>query len=128
VWALREYPTSTSEQAILRHLGEKDGATLRIFTRQVTANEEKKIIHNAVDDPLHRTAEALIAVQNSRQRIEYIVESILTANQANLLEQLVRQAVRDELKSFQFCMPPRPEPEAALSALPDSLIHAMEDL
>jgi len=81
-----------------------------------------------VDDPLHRTAEALIAVQNSRQRIEYIVESILTANQANLLEQLVRQAVRDELKSFQFCMPPRPEPEAALSALPDSLIHAMEDL
>ena len=29
VWALREYPTSTDEQAILRHLGEKDGVTLR---------------------------------------------------------------------------------------------------
>ena len=29
VWALREYPTSTDEQAILRHLGEKDGITLR---------------------------------------------------------------------------------------------------
>jgi len=27
VWALREYPTSTSEQAILKHLGEKDGVT-----------------------------------------------------------------------------------------------------
>ena len=25
VWALREYPTATDEQAILRHLGEKDG-------------------------------------------------------------------------------------------------------
>lgn len=25
VWALREYPTSTDEQAILRHLGEMDG-------------------------------------------------------------------------------------------------------
>ena len=25
VWALREYPTSTEEQAILKHLGEKDG-------------------------------------------------------------------------------------------------------
>ncbi len=49
VWALREYPTSTSEQAILRHLGEKDGVTLRIYTRQVTANEEKKIIHNAAN-------------------------------------------------------------------------------
>lgn len=49
VWVLREYPTSTDEQAILRHLGEKDGVTLRIYTRQVTANEEKKIIHNAAN-------------------------------------------------------------------------------
>ena len=49
VWALREYPTATDEQAILRHLGEKDGVTLRIYTRQVTAAEEKKIIHNAAN-------------------------------------------------------------------------------
>ncbi len=49
VWALREYPTSTDEQAILRHLGEKDGITLRVYTRQVTAAEEKKIIHNAAN-------------------------------------------------------------------------------
>ena len=33
VWALREYPTATDEQAILRHLGEKDGVTLRIYTK-----------------------------------------------------------------------------------------------
>ena len=49
VWALREYPTSTNEQAILRHLGEIDGLTLRIYTRQVTPAEEKKIIHNAAN-------------------------------------------------------------------------------
>lgn len=49
VWALREYPTATDEQAILRHLGEKDGVTLRIYTRQVTATEEKRIIHNAAN-------------------------------------------------------------------------------
>ena len=49
VYALREYPTSTSEQAILRHLGEKDGVTLRIYTRQVTPTEEKRIIHNATN-------------------------------------------------------------------------------
>jgi len=49
VWVLREYPTATDEQAILRHLGEKDGVTLRIYTRQVTVNEEKKIIHNAAN-------------------------------------------------------------------------------
>ena len=49
VWALREYPTSTSEQAILRYLGEKDGVTLRIYTRHVTAAEEKRIIANAAN-------------------------------------------------------------------------------
>ena len=49
VYALREYPTSTPEQAILRHLGEKDGVTLRIYTRQVTPTEEKNIIHNATN-------------------------------------------------------------------------------
>ena len=49
VWALREYPTSTDEQAILRHLGEKNGVTLRIYTRQVSPAEEKRIIHNATN-------------------------------------------------------------------------------
>ena len=47
VWAIREYPTETNEQAILRHLGEKSGVTLRIYTRKVTAAEEKKISSNA---------------------------------------------------------------------------------
>lgn len=36
VWALREYPASTESQAILRHLGEKSGVTLRIYCRQVS--------------------------------------------------------------------------------------------
>ncbi len=49
VWALREYPTSTSEQAILRYLSEKDGVSLRIYTRHVSAAEEKRIIANAAN-------------------------------------------------------------------------------
>ena len=49
VWALREYPTSTDEQAILRHLGEMDRVTIRIYTRQVTPSEERRIIHNAAN-------------------------------------------------------------------------------
>jgi len=56
VWALREYPTVTEEQAILRHLGEKDGVTLRIYTRQVTPTEEKRIIHNATNKNRMNTA------------------------------------------------------------------------
>lgn len=49
VWVLREYPSTTDEQAILRHLGEKDGVCLHIYTRHVTALEEKKIISNAAN-------------------------------------------------------------------------------
>ena len=34
---------------ILRHLGEMDGVTIRIYTRQVTPSEERRIIHNAAN-------------------------------------------------------------------------------
>ena len=47
VWVLREYPASTESQAILRHLGEKSGVTLRIYCRQVSPSEEDRIIDNA---------------------------------------------------------------------------------
>ena len=47
--ALRGYPTSTEELALLRHLGEKSGVTLRLYTRQVTPTEENAILHNATN-------------------------------------------------------------------------------
>ena len=47
--ALRGYPTTTEELALLRHLGEKSGVTLRIYTRQVTPAEENAILHNATN-------------------------------------------------------------------------------
>ena len=47
IWALREYPTSSDDLAILRHLGEKHGVTLHIYTRMVSPLEERKIVHNA---------------------------------------------------------------------------------
>ena len=49
VWALREYPTSTDEQAILRHFFFIDWVTIVIYTRQVTPSEERRIIHNAAN-------------------------------------------------------------------------------
>ena len=49
VLALREYPTSTQEQAILRRLGEKAGVTLHIYNRRVTPVEEGQIIQNAAN-------------------------------------------------------------------------------
>ncbi len=47
VWAIREYPTKTDETALLRHLGDRSGITLRIYTRAVSSVEEKKIFANA---------------------------------------------------------------------------------
>lgn len=58
VWALREYPTSTDEQALLRGLGEKDGVTLRIYTRQVTLGEEKRILRDASSKNRMRRSDA----------------------------------------------------------------------
>ena len=47
VLALRGYPTSTEELALLRHLGERSGVILHIYARKVTPAEEKVIIDNA---------------------------------------------------------------------------------
>ena len=47
--ALRGYPTTTEELALLRHLGEKSGVTLHIYARRVTAAEENAILHNATN-------------------------------------------------------------------------------
>lgn len=47
VWAVREYPTSTEEQAILSQLADRNGVTLRIYLRLVESMEQRKIIQNA---------------------------------------------------------------------------------
>lgn len=47
--ALRSYPTTTEQLALLRHIGEKSGVTLRIYTRKVTPQEENAILHNAAN-------------------------------------------------------------------------------
>ena len=47
VWAIREYPPSTEEQAILAQLADCSGVTLRIYHRLVEPNEQRKIIQNA---------------------------------------------------------------------------------
>lgn len=39
VWAIREYPPSTEEQAILSQLADRSGVTLRIYHRLVESME-----------------------------------------------------------------------------------------
>ena len=47
VWAIREYPPSTEEQAILSQLADRSGVTLRIYHRLVESMEQRKIVQNA---------------------------------------------------------------------------------
>lgn len=47
VWAIREYPPSTEEQAILSQLADRSGVTLRIYNRLVESMEQRQIINNA---------------------------------------------------------------------------------
>ena len=47
VWAVKEYPPSTEEQAILRQLADRTHVTLRIYNRLVDHAEQHRIIQNA---------------------------------------------------------------------------------
>jgi len=47
VWAIREYPPTTEEQAILSQLADRNGVTLRIYHRLVEPMEQRKILQNA---------------------------------------------------------------------------------
>jgi type IV secretory pathway VirB4 component len=81
VWVLQEYPTATEEQALLRHLGEKDSVTLRIYARQVTAAEEKKIIANAANrNRLQRSntndLQQTVVAENNLQDVAALVSTM----------------------------------------------------
>lgn len=70
-WALKEYPTSTDEQAILRHLGKHSGITLHIYARPVSFSEERVILNNAANrNHMNRTAndvkQSVLAEENLR--------------------------------------------------------------
>lgn len=102
VWALREYPTTTEEQAILKHLGEKDGVTLKIYTKHVTAAEERKIISNAANkNRLKRSntndlQETVVAEGNLQD-----VTNLVTAMHRNR-EPLIHTAVYIELIAHEL--------------------------
>ena len=46
-WAITEYPPSTEEMAILHHIADHTGVTVRIYNRLVDAAEQNKIIQHA---------------------------------------------------------------------------------
>lgn len=102
VWALREYPTATDEQAILRHLGEKDGVTLHLYTRHVTPVEEKKIISNAANkNRMQSTStqdlQQTVTAESNLQDVATIVAQMHRSR-----EPLLHVAVYIELTSLDY--------------------------
>ena len=96
VWALREYPVQTEEQALLRHLGEKNGVSLHVYVRRLSALEESKIFQNAenknkLDSNTGDLRQALTA-QGNLQDIANVHEILRKGG-----ESLVRCAVFIEL-------------------------------
>ncbi|MBR3998633.1 MAG: VirB4 family type IV secretion system protein, partial [Clostridia bacterium] len=47
IWAIREYPPQTTEQAILCRFGDKENVTVHIYSRFVDNMEQRRILQNA---------------------------------------------------------------------------------
>ena len=47
VWAIKEYPPTTADQAILARFGDKEAVTLHMYTRYVDGIEQNRIVQNA---------------------------------------------------------------------------------
>lgn len=102
VWALREYPTATEEQALLRYMGEKDGVTLHIYARQVTPAEEKRIIGNAANKNRMRQSNTqdLQETVTAQSNLKDVME--LIANMHRSREPLIHCAVYFELIASDY--------------------------
>ena len=96
VWALREYPVQTEEQALLRHLGEKNGVNLHIYTSRLSLPDENKIFENATNkNKLESNTGDVRQVMNAQSNLADIAR-ISDAMRKNS-EPLVRCAVFIEL-------------------------------
>ncbi len=97
-WAIREYPPTTSAQAILARFGEREGVTLRIYSRIVDAAEQRKIIQNATrKNRMLSTSNDVQETINAEGNMEDVVE--LLANMRREREPLLHCAVFIELQA-----------------------------
>lgn len=97
VWAIREYPTSTEEQALLKELGEKNGVTLRIYVRPVTPYEEAKLFKKAERKNRHSLHNAN-SIQDSTAAADNLNDMQIIAQQIHRTkEKLMHCAVFMEL-------------------------------
>ena len=107
-WAITEYPPTTDEGAILAHLADRNGVTLRIYNRLVDSMEQRKIVQQAMRKNHMMTTtndvnESIKAQNNIADVVELISE--LRRNKEPLLHCAVfielRAGSLDKLKELQ---------------------------
>ena len=108
VWAVTEYPPSTEETAILALLADRNGVTLRIYDRLVTAAEQRKIVQQAMrKNHMMTTTNDVNESIKAQNNIDDVVEllSELRRNKEPLLHTAVfielKASTEDKLKELQ---------------------------
>lgn len=108
VWAVREWPPSTEEQAILAHLADRNAVTLRIYNRLVDSAEQRQIIQHATRrnklmTTTNDVTESLAAESNLQDVVQLIAD--LRRNKEPLLHTAVfielKANSEDKLKELQ---------------------------
>ena len=79
-----------------------------------------------LSDPQHRRVWALLQQVPPAKRKEFLVQSILAAEQTNRLEKSIRKVVREELQAVNITSAvPSPLPK---NAIPDSALDFLNSL
>lgn len=98
VWAVREYPPSTEEQAIISHLADRNGVTLRIYNREVSSLEQRQIFQHATrKNKLMTTTNDVTEAMKARNNLDDVIN--LIAELSRNKEPLLYTAVFIELKA-----------------------------
>ena len=79
-----------------------------------------------LNDPQHRRAWELLQQMPSARRKEFLVQSILAAEQTNRLEEGIRKVVREELQTVNITAPVSSQPQEDI--IPDSALDFLNSL
>ena len=79
-----------------------------------------------LSDPQHRRAWALLQQVPPAKRKEFLVQSILVAEQTDRLEKSIRKVVREELQAVNITAPILSQPQEDI--IPDSALDFLSTL
>lgn len=99
VWAVTEYPPTTEEQAMLAHIADRSGITVRIYNRFVTPLEQKKIMQQAMrKNRLMTTANDVSESVKASENLDDVLNMLSELRRDK--EPLLHTAVFIELKAM----------------------------